>query len=152
MTGRREVYGAERGGDDRLSEQVRIRPSSGARRPPPPLRSAQPIGKIVEQVVLDIAQRLPRESAEGDVRCRLLREWPQLVGSRLAGLLRPGPSSAATPATLVVWARNPVAMSEAARQLRDLAERIRSRLPDAPWRRVQFRLEPTDLTEPEEGQ
>ncbi len=125
-----------------------MRPSSGARRPPD-RTPAQPIAELIEAVLQDLAQRLPppEQEATAEIRALLEREWADVVGPRFVGLVRPGPVSAHSPATLIVWVKHSVALFEAQRSLRDLAQRIRQRWPNAPWRTVQFRLEPTDLTE-----
>ncbi len=127
-----------------------VRPSSGARRTPP-REPAKSVSDLIEVVLEDLAQRMPPpESPEvAAVRSHLEGAWADLVGSRFATLLRPGPSAVHSPRTLVVWAKHSVALFEAQRQLRDLADRIRQRWPSAPWTNVQFRLEPTDLFEPD---
>lgn len=131
-------------------DDVTVRASSGARRLPP-RDPAKPLSEVVEKVLVDLAQRMPPpESPEvATVRSHLEREWAELVGPRFAELLRPGPTAVRPPATLIVWAKHSVALFEAQRQLRDLVRRIRQRCPAAPWTSVQFRLEPTDLVEPE---
>ncbi len=131
-------------------DDVPVRPSSGARRLPP-RDPAQPMSEVIEKVLEDLAQRMPPpESPEvAIVRAHLERAWAELVGPRFAERLRPGPTAVHAPATLIVWAKHSIALFEAQRQLRDLARRIRQRWPAAPWASVQFRLEPTDLIEPE---
>lgn len=109
---------------------VRIRPSSGARRPPPPLDASRPVGQAMTGLWDTICRSSP------PWRTQLAEAWPSIVGDHFVRHMWPGASGGMDGRTLTVFAGHSVIKYEADRQLRDLAARIRDAVPDAPVDRV----------------
>lgn len=112
-----------------------VSPSSGAWRDPPPLTGGTRIAEFIPVLM----QRVQKH--ENAWRDALDARWAELMGARYAAHAQPGDYTAAS-RMLVVEVDHPVLAFEAARELRDLADRIRAAVPSAPVRRVHFRYAP----------
>ncbi len=113
-----------------------IWPSSGARRPPPPLDVSRKLGDLLPRLWSEVCRAAPPWKA------RLAECWPQIVGPRYAPHLRPGAMEGFKGRTMIVFVDHPVIQFEAERGLRDLPARIRATVPEAPVDRVLFRSDP----------
>lgn len=133
--------GARSGGGAAPRRETVIRPSFGSWRTPPFLAAAS-VGDVLEGIWADVC-RMAGAGVGGEdeaaAREAMERNWTAIVGGRLARHTRPGPS-VGDGRVLRVWVAHPLVLAEARQTLRDLAERIRRRVPAARWEAVEFRL------------
>ena len=126
-----------------LVNGVRIWPSPGRRRAPPPMASVR-VGAAVPPMYELL------KNAFAPWRTQLVEQWPQIVGPKFAARLRPGRMEGYDKRTLSVFAQNSLWLSEASRELRDLLARIKKAVPDAPINRVIFNLDPGEPPPPDD--
>lgn len=118
------------------SDDIPVRPSSGARRRPVPLPEGHRVGEAIP-ALFEVVQR-----GFAPWKKTLAEHWPGIVGPKFRAHLRPGRYEARAGRRLVVFVDHPVFLYEARMELRDLMRRIREAVPGTPIERVDFALDP----------